>query len=444
MTHHAHFTAVRAALLLSTLALLIVASPGGAQTTTDGTLAVNVIVSSGLDQPTSMAFLALNDFLVLEKATGRVRRVVNNVVQAGFALDLNVNSDSERGLLGIAIDQGSTPVHVFLYFTEASGADGGTALANRVRRYDWNPGAGSGSLTNPQVVLDLPVTPGPNHDGGNLILDSQGRLYVIIGELNRNGQLQNNSGGAAPDDTGVILRVNQDGTAATGNPFTPYCSTTTATTCSSDANCPVGQTCRTQVARYFAYGIRNSFGIAFDPATGRLWQTENGPDVMDELNQVDAGMNSGWNQIMGPDALDPQGTADLFNMPGAGLTYSDPEFSWVDTIAVTGLVFPHATTWGAAYNNRVLVGDSNLGNIYVLPLNVARTGLDTTALPASVQDLVAQDQTEANLVRLGQGFGAVTDLEKGPDDNIYVVDIGGRIIRISGPAPVSLQEFRID
>ncbi len=63
-------------------------------------------------------------------------------------------------------------------------------------------------------------------------------------DLNRNGQLQNNAGGAAPDDTSVILRVQQDGTAAPGNPFVPYCSITTTQTCPGGGGCPGGESCR--------------------------------------------------------------------------------------------------------------------------------------------------------------------------------------------------------
>jgi Cys-rich repeat protein len=427
------------------LALTLLASAALAQTMNDPNLTVTTIVpsGSGLAQPTTMAFVAPNDFLVLEKATGRVRRVLNNALQPGFALDVNVNSDSERGMLGIAVAPGS-PVRVFLYYTEAQGADGGTALGNRVYRYDWSPGAGSGALINGQMILDLPVTPGPNHDAGVIVLDAQGRLYVMIGDLNRNGQLQNNPNGAAPDDTGVILRVNQDGTAAAGNPFTPYCSVTTTQTCTANGDCPAGQVCRTQVARYFAYGIRNGFGLELDRApSGGLWQTENGPADFDEMNRIDAGINGGWNRIHGPDALDPQNTSDLWNMPGAGLTYSDPEFSWQTIVVPTGIVFPFQITWGADYDDNVLVA-TNGGSIYSFPLNAARTGLNVAALPMALQDLVANNSTEANLVRIGVNFGGLTDLQVGPDDNVYAVDIGGRIFRISGPVPVTLQDFRIE
>jgi len=412
-----------------------------AQTMTDPTLTVQTVVASGagLSQPTTMKFLAPNDFLVLEKATGRVRRVLNNVLQAGFALDVNVNSTSERGMLGIAIAQGS-PIHVFLYYTEAQGADGGTAIANRVYRYDWSPG--TGTLINPLLVLDLPVNPGPNHDAGVILIHpTTGLLYAMIGDLNHNGQLQNQPNGTAPDNTGVIFRVNQDGTAAVGNPFTPYCSVTTTTTCVTNANCPGGETCITNVARYFAYGVRNGFGIEFDPANNNaLWMTENGPNDFDEINKVEPGMNGGWNQIRGPGIPPVQ-----WNVPGAGNTYSQPEFSWQQVVVPTGLNFPFATTWGPSYNTRLLVGNNSAGDIYSFPLNAARDALDVAALPAVLQDLVAANTTEANTVRIGQGFGAITDIEIGPDNNVYVVDIGqGRVFRIVGQFPVSLQDFKVE
>ena len=437
---------------LALAAALLVAAGGAtarAQVMTDPNLNVFTIVDfpAGLDQPTTMKFVAPNDFLVLEKATGRVRRVLNDVLQPGFALDVNVNSTSERGMLGIAVAPGA-PMHVFLYYTESQGSDGGTALGNRIYRYDWDPTAGpSGALINPQLVLDLTVNPGPNHDAGVILLDAQGLLYAFIGDLNHNGQLQNNSTGAAPDNTGVIFRVNQDGSPAAGNPFAPYCSVTTTQLCTTTADCPASQTCITNVARYYAYGLRNGFGLEFDRGNNdALWMSENGPTDFDELNKVDAGMNGGWNKIHGPDALDPQGTGDLWNMPNEGLTYSDPEFSWQQVQVPTGINFPFNTSWGPTYNSQVLVGTNSNGDIYSLPLNASRTGLDVSALPPPLQDLVAQNSTEANLVRIGQGFGAITDLELGPElpPHLYVVDIFGRVFRIEGPVPVTLQGFTVE
>lgn len=414
---------LRASVLLAAIA--VAAGEAAAQTVTDPSLTLST-VTTGLSSPTTMAFVGPGDILVLQKANGQVRRVLNGVLQPGFVLDFPVNSESERGLLGIAVNA-ETPKKVFLYVTEAP-TENATPIANRVYRYDWN--AAAGTLTNQTLVLDLPVTTGPNHDGGVLVTDSANRLYAIIGDLNRNGQLQNNAGGAAPDDSSVILRVNSDGTPAAGNPFTPYCSVTITQTCTVDANCPAGQTCRTQVARYYAYGIRNSFGMGLDPVTGALWDTENGPSDYDEVNRITPGFNSGWNQIMGPDSRDPQGVGNLFNMPGAGSTYSDPEFSWLATIAPTAILFPRGLS--TVYDGVALVGDSNNGNLYRFPLNSARDGFDVASI-TGLSDLVADDVTERNALRIGSGFGGITDLKQGPDDAIYVVSIGnGAIYRIVG------------
>lgn len=416
--------------------------PLAGQTMSDPTLVVTPLSTAGLSSPTTMAFVAPNDILVLQKTNGQVRRVLGGTLQATPVLDVAVNSSSERGLLGIAVRPGSSPLQVFLYYTEAA-SDGGTALGNRVYRYIWDPAAngGLGALISPQLVLDLPVTPGPNHDGGIILFDPAGRLYAVIGELNRNGQLQNFPAGPPPDDTGVILRVNADGSAAAGNPFTPYCSLTTTTTCASNANCPGGETCRTQVARYYAYGVRNSFGMALDPVTGVLWDTENGPNNYDEINVVAPGFNSGWEALMGPESRTP-GHSAFWQLPGTSGNYSDPEFSWLATVAPTGIFFPYATTWGPGYNDKLLVGDNNLGNIYSFPLNAMRNGF---VLTGGLADLVADSAAERDQVRVGQGFGVVTDIKKGPDDHVYVVSLSqGAIYRIAGPVPVELQSFSLE
>ena len=146
----------------------------------------------------------------------------------------------------------------------------------------------------------------------------------------------------------MILRVRQDGAPAPGNPFTPYCSVSTTTSCTSNASCPGGETCQLQVARYYSYGVRNSFGLAIDPVTGALWDTENGPASYDEVNLVPPGTNSGWVPIMGPFSRNSSTLGDLFNMPGAGSTYHDPRFSWLATIAPTAIVFPRQTSLGRA------------------------------------------------------------------------------------------------
>lgn len=388
--------------------LLAAFIPCAAQSVRDSSLQVRE-VTGGLSGPTGMAFIGANDILVLQKNDGRVRRVQNGVLQAGAVLDLAVDSASERGLLGIALHPSfpSTP-SVYLYFTESSnGSDTNgsvTPAAHRVYRYTWNGSA----LVNQALVTTLPVTPGANHDGGIITFGPDGKLYIIIGDLNRTGRLQNIASGAAADDSSVILRLNADGSIPPDNPFASQGGV---------------------LAKYYAYGVRNSFGMAFDPVTGRLWDTENGPSSYDEINLVRPGFNSGWLQIMGPDARDAQGVGDLYQVPGS--QYSDPEFSWLNPVGVTAIAFLNSTLLGAQYQNDVFVGDINNGNLYRFEPNSARDGF---VLPSVLTDLVADDATERDAVVFGSGFGGITDLKVGPDGQLYVLSFSGRIYAISGPA----------
>jgi glucose/arabinose dehydrogenase len=401
------------------LALVVVAgSPAAAQSVTPSSLQVE-LVAPGLSQPTSMAFIGPRDILVLEKATGKVRRVSFGVLYTDPALDVPVHFLSERGLLGIAVDP-DFPAnrYVYIYYTESStGTDtsgSSVPLGNRLYRYTYTDGA----LIDPVLILDLPVTPGPNHNGGVLTFGPDGALYLVIGELNRNGRLQNFPTGPPPDDTGVIFRVDTQGQGLADNPF--Y----------NDAlpSDPMN--------RYFAYGIRNSFGLAFDPVSGDLWDTENGPGLYDEVNRVTPGFNSGWEQIMGPDARDQQGIGDLWHAPGS--QYSDPEFSWFDTVAPTGLAFAASPIFGCGFVNDLFVGDNNCGQIYRFQPNAARDGLSFAS--PGLQDLVADNTAsqcswEMNEIIFGTGFGVITDIENGPDGSLYVVSLShGAIYRIA-PRP---------
>jgi aldose sugar dehydrogenase len=231
--------------------------------------------------------------------------------------------------------------NVFLYVTE-SGAQVERIptqgdVRNRVYGYTWD----GTSLTNPQLLVDLPAGPGTNHQGGKLKIGPDHQLYVVVGEMQREGQLQNFQSGSAPDDTGVILRVNPvDGTPSTGNPL------------SSEPADPL--------SKYYAYGIRNSFGIDFDPVTGKLWDAENGEDVFDEINLVEPGFNSGWKTVMGPIAANTGvSESNLVNIPGA--QYADPVFSWAESIGVTDIEFFNSTAFGPSYEDGIFVGDITTG-----------------------------------------------------------------------------------
>ncbi len=369
----------------------------------DSNLKVESMVS-GLSSPTSMAFLDNHNILVLEK-DGNVRLVSNGQLQPQPVLQVSVDTKSERGLLGIAVMNNSKAV--FLYYTDSQG---GAELRNRVYRYEWN----GQTLVNPKLILDLPGLPGPNHDGGKLSIGPDNYLYAIIGELRHNGKLQNIKDGPDPDDTGVIFRVNPaDGSPVENNPF------------ANDSN--------QAMHRYYAYGIRNSFGIGFDPITGNLWETENGEDTYDEINLVKPGFNGGWKIIMGPLARTSSVTEnELVNFPGSH--YSDPLFSWLKPVAVTAIEFMKSSKLGANYQNNMFVGDYKNGNLYMLKLNKDRTGIefDNNQQSAGLSDLVVDNKNELNAVNFGSGFNSITDIKTGPDGLLYVLSFGdGSIYRIS-------------
>lgn len=393
-------------LSLSSLFVLFATASFALPTVKDAGLQVEEVVS-GLTQPTNMAFIGDNDILVLQKADGRVRRVTDGVLQSGQVLDLPVSNDAERGLLGIALHPDFASNHlVFLYYTEST-TDGGAPLGNRVYQYTWNSGTGTLTLANATPILDLPANPGPNHDGGVIAFGPDEKLYVVIGDLNRDGRLQNFPFGGAPDDTSVILRVDpDDGSAPADNPFF-----------AQGGN----------VARYYAYGVRNSFGMAFDPLTNKLWDTENGENMYDEINLVEPGFNSGWQMIMGPDARNANNASGLFMLSGAH--YADPKFSWKRTVGPTAIVFLNSTELGAQYENDVFVGDINNGNLYHFEPNGERNGF---VLSGSLGDGVADKTSELAKVLLGGGFNGITDLKVGPDGLLYVLSFfDGAIYRIS-------------
>jgi len=385
-------------LTLTGLIVLAALRAAAAQTVPSGFIVSTPV--TGISQPITCTFVAHNDLLVLTK-DGNVHHVQNGVVSLPI-LTLAVSTSSERGLLGIARHPDFTPTSgfIYLYYTNLS------PLEHRITRYTWNGSA----LTTPTPIATLPAPPGPNHDGGIILFGPDRKLYAIIGDLNRDEKTQNYEASPLLSETGVILRLNDDGSTPSDNPL--------------DATAGW--------ERMYAYGIRNSFGMAFDELTGTLWDTENGPGDYDEVNRIPPGFNSGWEDIMGPDSRDPQNVSNLLIVPGAA--YVDPEFSWVSTVAPTAIRFLHSPRFAAAIRDSCFVGDNNNGNLYRYDMNPARTGF---VLAGGLTDKVADDVAERNSVRWGFNFSSITDLQIGPDGYLYVVSIGsGNIYRIRPQFPM--------
>jgi aldose sugar dehydrogenase len=408
------------------------------------------LVTEGLRSPTSMAFIGnQGDMLILEKS-GEVILFVSENKSKITLLNFTVNDQTERGLLGVAVinnnnnnnnnmsalettalparsnnqiittrenninystattttrTPSSTSTFVFFYLTEASKEDRSHVLGNRIYRFEWNDT--DKSLSNGRLILDLPVLPGENHNGGKLIADSENKhIYAVIGDLNRRGMLQNFKNGSLPDDTSVILRINPDGSPAQGNPFLDI-----SRTDGSYSN----------LSRYYAYGIRNSFGLALDPVTGILWDTENGFFDFDEINIVRPGFNSGWTKVMGPiGRSNITSENDLVNFLGSS-SYADPVFSWGTAQGVTDIEFYDSDKLGDDYTNNIFVGDANNGDLYYFEVDEDRSSLRFGQAGLS-DDLIASNERQRAEVIFGTEFpSSITDIETGPDGYLYVL-----------------------
>ena len=441
-------------------------------------------VTTGLNQPVQMEWIGEDDFLVLEKATGQVKRVRNGGAPE-VVLDLTVNFASERGLLGIALDKDfADNGYVYLFWSETTQpVDNNDLLSvptngNRLDRFIWN----GSTLTYDQTLVRMRsfqndasngVARG-NHNGGVVRVGPDGRVYLIVGDTGRRGQTQNlvdgpfvypfpmtsdddvigddQFGGPDPDFehlTGVILRLNPDGTAPKDNPF-------------YDEGAERGGQVGASLKMLYAYGIRNSFGMAFDPFSGDLWEQENGDDSFSEINRVDPGFNSGWVQVMGPMsrvaqfreiennrgptgdpaaasyyglqqvrwgpeniAETPREASDrLFRLPGS--RFSDPELAWKYEFAPGGIDFVEQRELGRQYRGDLFVGSANFrgANIFRLPIHENRRDVraDDQRLRDGVADNIRKyDMTESESLLFGTGFGVTPDIRESPAGTLYAV-----------------------
>src|SRR3954452_10574993 len=405
-------------------------------------------VTTGLTQPVQMEFIGDNDFFVLEKSTGIVKRVKNGVTST--ALDLTVNSNSERGLLGIALDRSfKFNGSVYLYWSETTlptdnaQGDAVPLLGNRLDGFHWDGTTLTYEKTlhrNRALQDDVtnradPAVPAfrGNHNGGVVRVGPDGKIYLIVGDTGRRGQNQNlfdgpfvypqwdgtSMEGSIVDDqfggpdldaahsTGAIYRLNPDGSAPKDNPFYKL---------GAERGGQVGATLR----KLYAYGIRNSFGMAFDPFSGDLWEQENGDDSFSEINLAKPGFNSGWVQVMGPlervaqfKAIettrvpnppdpnagggyyglqqirwDPINIADtpweadqrMYKLPGS--EFSDPEMAWKYEVAPGGIDFLSTKELGKEYRGDLFVGSARGalrgGNLFRLKISENRKKIDVS------------------------------------------------------------------
>lgn len=383
------------------------------------------VVAQGLNRPTSMAFLGKDDFIILQK-NGSLIRIVDGAISNKTRLDVPVAKGFYQGLLGIAIANQSNlhgNPYVFLYYTEVANdtttsieksnkSQSQHILGNRVYRYDFI----NDKLINPRLILDLPADSLENI-GGYMTIGPDNNLYVVIGEVvsqfNETAVqtlTQNYVNSSIVDGRAGILRVTLD-----GNPVL------------DKGHGILGDT--NPLNLYYAYGIHNGFGMDFDPITGKMWDTETGHWINDEINTVGPGFNSGYGIIQGLGVYFPAAPFALVNFNGSG-SYHDPEFVWTTKVVPTGLKFLTSEKLGSQYYNDIFVGAFLDGRLYHFKLNSDRYHL---SLPSGLTAKVLQNWNSTGYedIVFGTGFGGISNLSIGPDGYLYVVSVDhGKVYKI--------------
>ncbi len=362
---------------------------------TDHNMKIEVI-GTGINDLTTFAFVG-NDILYLEKTNGDVRLIRDGKIEKEPILHFDVYKTTESGLLGIT----TKDMFVYLYVSEPLDDEGKIPKENNIYRFLWN----GEELIEKKLVNSLPSR-NCCHQGGYMVTSQDGEVFATIGDLENvrkgtPGKLQNMANGEI-DDTGIILRVGYD-----ENEISPM---------KSDD----------PLSHYYAIGIRNSFGLAFDPITGNLWDTENGQFCCDEINLVPPKFNSGWALAQGF-----VNDETIESIPEIGeFRYSNPEFTWQQVNAPTALAFA-GHQWGEKYENSLFVADYLFGTIYKFELNDARDGFLFNE--PSLQDLILNEGDNYNEIVFGTGFGRISDMKFGPDGSLYVASFfhNGALYKIS-------------
>ena len=307
---------------------------------------------AGLAAPTALAFTPDGRLLVTTQG-GQLYVVQGDQPPTPAAPDLptRICSNSERGLLGVAVDAAFTSNRfIYLYYTlKVGGACSGSSDdVNRVSRFIL-----SGNildLGSEAVLIDNIPSPAGNHNGGDLHFGQDGYLYVSVGDGGTGGST------ARPLNTllGKILRITRDGAIPPSNPYQGP-NWPKSVRCNGTGGAAADQQCQ----EVFASGLRNPFRIAFDPnATGtRFFINDVGQSTYEEIDLGQAGADYGWNICEGPTCSSPlpSATAPLYYYgrdAGCG--------------SITGGAFVPNGTWPAPYAGTYLFGDFVCGKIFQL------------------------------------------------------------------------------
>jgi glucose/arabinose dehydrogenase len=361
-------SARRSVLLAILIGVLLPAAGRTASYTIAGFSDTAVVTT--LSQPTAFTWTPDGRMLVLEKI-GRVRVVVNGVLQGTSALDISASVDSgfEKGLLGICLHPGfATNGYVYLYYTNK-------VPKNRISRFTMS----GNTLGSELVILDNIDATNGNHNGGNIQIGPDGKLWAAPGDSGTGGAKSQTL--TVGSFNGKVLRMELDGSPAAGNPF-------------------LGD--GTKEPRIWAYGFRNPWRWGFRPSNGSLYVADVGESSREEIDVVTAGGNYGW----------PMAEGTL-----GGCTGCIPP------------VFDYDRTIGQA-----IMGGVFAGGIYPSFLRGKYVFGDEVSSWIRYLDFSANDTVVGTLQNFATSAEAPVHFATGPDGAIYYAAIAsGKIYRINPP-----------
>jgi aldose sugar dehydrogenase len=352
---------------------------------------IRLIVTKGLNQPWSMAFLPDGGILITERP-GRLRIVRNGVLDPNPIAGLpKIRAQRLSGLMDLALHP-QFSANKLVYFTYHKPS------ANNAANGENDPGV----ITLARGRWDGTAL-ADVHDvfsaiqGGNasrIIFGRDGMLYMTVGIGDPPGAAR----AQAPNDlAGKVLRLRDDGTVPPDNPF-------------------VGRPgYRPEI---YTMGHRNALGLAVQPDTGAIWECEDGPNGGDEINILQPGRNYGWPIVSyGRFYLGPR-VSEIPWREGM----EPPLVFWVPAIAISGMTFYTGDKF-PNWKNNVFVGGMRQGE-------VPRSGhLERIDFNDKWEEL----HRESMLRELEQ---RIRDVRQGPDGFLYVLtaENEGALIRIE-PAP---------
>jgi glucose/arabinose dehydrogenase len=334
----------------------------------------------GLESPWSLAFLPNGDMLITEKP-GRLRIVRGGTLDPQPITGTpEVFAVGQGGLLEVAVHP-QFAQNQFVYLTYSKGRDGkeGTTALARAK-FD-----GKALVDLKDILVTDNWNTGGIHFGSKLAFGKDGMLYMSIGERNDRNRAQNTN-----IHGGKILRLKDDGTVPSDNPF-------------------VGKT--GYKPEIFSYGHRNAQGLAVHPETGAVWNSEHGPQGGDELNLVEAGKNYGWPIV----TLGREYSGEIISAQPAKEGIEQPVVFWSPSPGLSGMVIYTGDKF-AGWKNQFFLGA-------LAGLGVWRVGLNEKGLAG--RELL-----------LGSLRQRIRDVRQGPDGFLYlVVDANpGGVLRVEPAA----------